>query len=145
MSIFHLGKPNGRKPSNLRLEIIILRLEYNEERKRKIWKCFPKMETLKTVFFCSVCELLSLPKNYTLLWAVVLLLCKIMRRGASYLYCFPTQNLTRADFTWGSNIILYFIIYILFFYCWLFTPRLTLFFLGFVWMITTSSTPDGGQ
>ena len=31
-SIFHLGKPIGRKPSNLRLEIIILRSQYNEER-----------------------------------------------------------------------------------------------------------------
>ena len=31
-SIFHLGNPNGRKPSNLHLEIIIMRSEYNEER-----------------------------------------------------------------------------------------------------------------
>ena len=64
-----------------------------------------------------------------------------MRRGASYLYCFPTKKLTGADFTLGRNIILFYS-----FYCWLFTPRFTLFFLGFVWMITTiSSTPEGGQ
>ena len=29
------------------------------------------METQKKVFFCSVCELLSLPENYALLWAAV--------------------------------------------------------------------------
>ena len=33
--IFHLGNPNGRKPNNLLLEIIILISEYNEESKRK--------------------------------------------------------------------------------------------------------------
>ena len=54
------------------------------------------------------------------------------------------------EFNWGRlhlgeqyNFI--FIIYILLFYCWLFIPRLTSFFLGFVWMITTSSTPEWGQ
>ena len=114
-------------------------------KKRKIWKCFPKMETLKIVFFCSVCELLSLLENYALLWVVVTLLCEIMRRGASYLYCFSIKNLTGADFTWGSNVILYFIILFYFFYCWLFIRRFTLFFLGFVWMITTSSTPKREQ
>ena len=37
-------------------------------------------------------------------------------RGTSYLYCFPTHKLTGADFTWGSNIILYFILLLLAFH-----------------------------
>ena len=36
---------------------------------------------------------------------VVLVLCGIMRRGASYLYRFSTNILTGANFSWGSNII----------------------------------------
>ena len=43
---------------------------------------------------------------------LVLLLCGIMRRGASYLYRFSTNNLTGVDFSWGSN--LYFIISFIF-------------------------------
>ena len=46
-----------------------------------------------------------------------------MRRGASYWYCFPTKNLTGADFTWGSNIILYFIILFIFLLLLAFHPK----------------------
>ena len=35
----------------------------------------------------------------------------IMRRGASYLYCFPTQKLTGADFTWRCNNIFYILLF----------------------------------
>ena len=109
-------------------------------KKEKIWKCFSKIETLKTVFFCSICELFFSQKTANFTCVVVLVLCGIMRRGASYLYRFSTNNFTGANFTWGSNIILFYL-----FYCWFFTPRFTLLFVGFVWMITTSSTPEGGQ
>ena len=129
-----MGNPNGRKPNNLHLEIIILRSEYNEEERKNMEKLSKDRNPENSLLQQYMQTSLSPTKLRTSLCCcdvVVLLLCEIMRRGTSYLYCFPTQNLTGADFTWGSNIILNFIIYILFFYCWLFTPRITLFFLGF--------------
>ena len=45
----------------------------------------------------------TLPETVPFTCVVALLLCVIMRRRASYLYCFPTQKLIGADFTWGSN------------------------------------------
>ena len=132
MSIFHLGNPNQRKTNNLRLEIIILRSQYNEERKRKTWKCFPNIETLKqpsSAVYANFFELLctcTLLETTHFTCAVVLLLCEIMR-VASYLYRFSTNNLTGADFSWGSNII-----FILSFLLLAFRPKVYIVLLGFV-------------
>ena len=65
-----------------------------------------KYETLKINLLLS-CRLSQESANCCV--AVVLLLYVEMRRGAFYLYYFATQKITGADFTWGSNIILYFI------------------------------------
>ena len=66
-----------------------------------------KYETLKTSLLLSSCVATPLPETGHFTFDDVLLLCEIMKRGASYLYCFPFQNLTGADFTWGSKIILF--------------------------------------
>ena len=62
-----------------------------------------KYETLKNNLLLSCCVAALLPETAHFTWAAALLLCVIMRRGASYLYCFPTQKLTGADVTWESN------------------------------------------
>ena len=53
-SIFHLGNPNGRKPNNLRLEMIILRSEYNEEERENMEKLSkdrnPKKQSSSAVY-----------------------------------------------------------------------------------------------
>ena len=96
-----MGNPNGIKPSNLRLEMIILRSEYNEEERENMEKLSkdrnPEKQSSSTVY--ANFSLSQKTANFT-----VLLLCGIMRRGTSYLYIFSTNNLTRADFSWGSNI-----------------------------------------
>ena len=122
-----MGNPIGRKPNNLCLEMIIMRTMYNEEKENMEMLSKDRNPENSLLLQCMRTSLS--PKK---LRTSLVLLCVKMRRGASYLYCFPTKNLTRAYFTWGGNIILYFIILFYFYYCWLFTPRFTLFFLGFV-------------
>ena len=62
-----------------------------------------KYETLKTNLLLSCCVDAPLPETVHLSCAAALLLCAEMRRGAFYLYCFATQKITGADFTWGCN------------------------------------------
>ena len=69
--------------------MIIFRSEYNEE-ERENMESFPKIENLEKQPSYAIYANFSLSQktvNFT-----VLLLCGIMRRGASYLYKFSTNN-----------------------------------------------------
>ena len=60
---FSPGKPNWEKPSNLRLEKIILRSEYNEEKKKKNMEMPSKYETLKISLLKSCCVAAVFPRK----------------------------------------------------------------------------------
>ena len=90
-----MGNPIGRKPNNLRLEMIILRTMYNEERENM--EMLSKDRNPQNNLLLQYMQTSLSPKKATNF--TVLLLRGIMRRGVSYLYKFSTNNLTGADFT----------------------------------------------
>ena len=108
--------------------MIILRLEDNEEERENMEK-LSKDINLENQSSSAVYANFSLSQktvNFT-----VLLLCGIMGRGASYLYRFSTNNLIGVDFTWGSNIIIFYN-FILSFILLAFLPKVYIVLLGFV-------------
>ena len=88
--------------------MIIMRSEYNEEERQNMEKISKDRNHEKQSYYVVYVNFSLSQKTTNFTCVVVLLLCGIMRRGASYLYRFSTNNLTGADFSWGSNII-YFI------------------------------------
>ena len=81
--------------------MIILRSEYNEEERENMENISKDRNLEKLPSFVVYVDLSLSQKTVNF----IVLLWRIMRRGASYLYIFSTNNLTGADFTWGSNII----------------------------------------
>ena len=73
------------------------------KKEKKNMEMLSEDEALKNSLLLSCCVATFMPETVHLTYAVALLLCVIMRMGASYLYYFPTHKLTGADFTWGSN------------------------------------------
>ena len=126
MIIFILRNQNGRKPNNLRLEMIILRSLYNEEERENI-EMLSKDSNLENNLLLQYMRTSLSQKTANFSCAVAMLICGVMRRGTSYLYRFSTNFLTRADFSWGSNII-----YILSFLLLAFLPKVYIVLLGFV-------------